>query len=479
MEQISDFCNGGSFDVCMECSADNGPVARSLAYASKKTKEEGMLTARGEAIAVLSDEDDAQATTAFGMQWQDLQSDLLLHSLRFLPLDAVCMVPQTCRTWRDVLSSDAASLESILRDAMRRRFPDMASMPSANLKIEIREVFQQCLSNERFGQWKTVRKLREGRGGTRKVVIHQLTGDFGVMKLFDGRRERGMGFHDANPRFLDEGIPYHILREVSILKRLGPHAHVVNLKDVFLRPPPAYDSLYLCYDYCEASLREYSRRHMLCAEAVRSLVFQVLSGLEWCHSHRIIHRDLKPQNLFVNPSVGVLKLSDFSSARSISMGRTYTLEITTLWYRAPEVLLGVGSYGGEIDLWAVGTIIPELLTQHSLFPGDSEVDELFRMFQLLGTPSESTWPGVATLPNFNASFPSWRPRQLREAMRQAMLVGADRLDDAGVELVEWCLTYQPSARPTAREALRHPYFSGFDSQQIGSVPLPGGARVEQ
>ena len=161
--------------------------------------------------------------------------------------------------------------------------------------------------------------------------------------------------------------------------------------------------------------------------------------------------DLKPQNVLVDPKRGTLKLADFGLARAFTVPlRTYThevrarptpdarrrepayrrpvsrpahprallpsaVQVVTLWYRAPEILLGGKQYSVPVDIWSVGTIIPEMVTGQPLFPGDSEIDELFKIFRLLGTPNETIWQGVQQLPDFKAEFPKWKPKNLRGA----------------------------------------------------------------
>jgi serine/threonine protein kinase len=113
----------------------------------------------------------------------------------------------------------------------------------------------------------------------------------------------------------------------------------------------------------------------------QSYLYQILKGIAYCHSHRILHRDLKLANLLIDRK-GVLKLADFGLARAFGVPiRTYTHEVVTLWYRAPEILLGQARYSTPVDMWSVGCIFAELVTKRPLFPGDCEIDELFRIFR--------------------------------------------------------------------------------------------------
>jgi cyclin-dependent kinase len=110
---------------------------------------------------------------------------------------------------------------------------------------------------------------------------------------------------------------------------------------------------------------------------------------------------------------GNLKLADFGLARAFGIPlRSYTHEVVTLWYRAPEVLLGSKLYSTTVDIWSIGCIFGEMVLKQAVFPGDSEIDQLFRVFRILGTPNEEMWPGVSQLPDYKETFPHWSPKDL-------------------------------------------------------------------
>lgn len=190
-------------------------------------------------------------------------------------------------------------------------------------------------------------------------------------------------------------------------------------------------------------------------DMVKKFTHQLLSGIRYCHSHRVLHRDLKPQNLLIDKD-GNLKIGDFGLARAFGVPlRTYTHEVVTLWYRSPEILLGGRQYSTGVDMWSVGCIFAEMATRKPLFPGDSEIDEIFKIFRLLGTPTEQEWPGVTSFPDFKSSFPKWERKQDDE------LVNADGvkvLGNEGLELLDALLVFDPAGRMSAKQAVHHPYF---------------------
>ncbi|KAK2437473.1 cell division control protein C [Trifolium repens] len=247
----------------------------------------------------------------------------------------------------------------------------------------------------------------------------------------------------------DEGVPSTAIREISLLKEMQ-HRNIVRLRDVV----HSEKRLYLVFEYLDLDLKKHmdsSPEFSKDPRQIKMFLYQILCGIAYCHSHRVLHRDLKPQNLLIDRSSNSLKLADFGLARAFGIPvRTFTHEVVTLWYRAPEILLGSRQYSTPVDVWSVGCIFAEMINQRPLFPGDSEIDELFKIFRIMGTPNEDTWPGVTSLPDFKSAFPKWPSQDL------ATLV--PNLEPAGLDILSCMLRLDPSRRITARGALEHEYF---------------------
>jgi cyclin-dependent kinase len=187
---------------------------------------------------------------------------------------------------------------------------------------------------------------------------------------------------------------------------------------------------------------------------MKSFLYQLLTGVAYCHHHRVLHRDLKPPNLLINRE-GQLKLADFGLARAFGIPvRSYTHEVVTLWYRAPDVLLGSRNYSTPVDIWSVGCIFAEMANGRPLVAGTSEEDQLDRIFRLLGTPTIADFPGIVELPEYAPDrFPPYPPP------RGGLASLVPTLDAQGVDLLNRMLQYDPARRVTAQAALDHPFFA--------------------
>lgn len=248
----------------------------------------------------------------------------------------------------------------------------------------------------------------------------------------------------------DEGIPSTAIREISLLKELT-HCNIVRLYDVV----HTERKLTLVFEYLDQDLKKYLD---ICDSGLdlpilKSFLFQLLTGVAHCHHHRILHRDLKPPNLLINRE-GQLKLADFGLARAFGIPvRSYTHEVVTLWYRAPDVLMGSRKYSTPVDIWSVGCIFAEMANGRPLVAGTSEADQLDRIFRLLGTPTLQEYPGMAQLPEYSEQN---LPPYPKPAGGLASLV--PRLPSLGIDLLGQMLRFDPSQRVSAAEAREHAFF---------------------
>lgn len=237
------------------------------------------------------------------------------------------------------------------------------------------------------------------------------------------------------------------LREVKSLKKLN-HANIVKLKEVIREN----DHLYFIFEYMKENLYQLikERNKLFPESAIRNIMYQILQGLAFIHKHGFFHRDLKPENLLcMGPEL--VKIADFGLAREIRSRPPYTDYVSTRWYRAPEVLLRSTNYSSPIDIWAVGCIMAEVYTLRPLFPGASEIDTIFKICQVLGTPKKTDWPeGYQLSSAMNFLWPQCIPNNLKTLIPNA--------SSEAIQLLRDLLQWDPKKRPTASQALRYPYF---------------------
>ncbi|KAI5818224.1 kinase-like domain-containing protein [Pyronema omphalodes] len=279
------------------------------------------------------------------------------------------------------------------------------------------------------------------------------------------------------------------LREVIFLRQLPVHAHLVPALDIFLDPHTK--KLHIAMEYMDGNLYQLMKARegkLLEGSVVKSILFQILSGLEHIHAHGFFHRDIKPENILVStsssnlndagsfrkysamvtppatPPVYSVKIADFGLARETSSKMPYTTYVSTRWYRAPEVLLRAGAYSSPVDIWAVGAMAVEVATLKPLFPGGNEVDQVWRVCEVMGSPGQwvgrsgkkmggGEWrEGTRLAGQLGFSFPRMAPVPM-----ESILV-SPTWPASLAQFVTWCLMWDPKCRPTSIQALQHEYF---------------------
>lgn len=285
-------------------------------------------------------------------------------------------------------------------------------------------------------RYQKMEKIGEGTYGVVYKAKDRVTGEIIALKKIRLEAE-------------DEGIPSTAIREISLLKELQ-HPNIVRLYDVV----HTERKLTLVFEFLDQDLKKYLDvcDTGLGVSILKSFLYQLLTGVAYCHHHRVLHRDLKPPNLLINRE-GQLKLADFGLARAFGIPvRSYTHEVVTLWYRAPDVLMGSRKYSTPVDIWSVGCIFAEMANGRPLVAGTSESDQLDRIFRLLGTPQLADYPGIVELPDYSPDMPPYPPP------RNGLATLVPTLDADGIDLLQHMLQYDPARRITAQAALEHPFF---------------------
>uniref|UniRef100_A0A8C1YXD4 cyclin-dependent kinase n=1 Tax=Cyprinus carpio TaxID=7962 RepID=A0A8C1YXD4_CYPCA len=316
--------------------------------------------------------------------------------------------------------------------------PESPPISPVELKKELPKylpALQGCRSVEEF---QCLNRIEEGTYGVVYRAKDKKTDEIVALKRLKMEKEK-------------EGFPITSLREINTILK-AQHPNIVTVREIVVGSN--MDKIYIVMNYVEhdlKSLMETMKQPFLPGE-VKTLMIQLLRGVRHLHDNWILHRDLKTSNLLLSHK-GILKIGDFGLAREYgSPLKPYTPVVVTLWYRSPDLLLGAKEYSTAVDMWSVGCIFGELLTQKPLFPGKSEIDQINKVFKDLGSPSEKIWPGYSELPAVKKmTFTEYPYNNLRKRF------GA-LLSDQGFDLMNKFLTYCPAKRISADEALKHEYF---------------------
>jgi len=272
----------------------------------------------------------------------------------------------------------------------------------------------------------------------------------------------------------EEGIPATTMREISLLSHLK-HPNIVEMSGCLC----VDGELYLVFEYMTCDLKGFldnlEPSRFLDRRLLKKLTYYLTEGIRHCHARRILHRDLKPQNILISDDHQV-KIADFGLGREHGLPICeLTHEVVTLWYRPPEILLGKKRYSGSCDVWGIGCILSEMATKSPLFVGDSEIDQLFQIYRVMGTPNPKTWPGIEDLPEYKSVGPKWKKKDLGQNLN-------GKLDATGCDLLEQSLILAPHLRITAKRMLLHEWFDEIREEmiaQFGNVFPHCGSREFQ
>ncbi|SLM35871.1 cmgc rck mak protein kinase [Lasallia pustulata] len=279
------------------------------------------------------------------------------------------------------------------------------------------------------------------------------------------------------------------LREVIFLRTLPVHPHLVPALEIFL--DPTTKKLHICMEYMDGNLYQLMKaRDHKCLDpsSVKSILFQILAGLDHIHANNFFHRDIKPENILVSTSAPhesgmtfrrysalvtppttppnyTIKIADFGLARETHSKSPFTTYVSTRWYRAPEVLLRAGEYSAPVDIWAIGAMAVEIATLKPLFPGGNEVDQVWRVCEIMGSPGNwynkfgsrvggGDWrEGTRLAQKLGFSFPKMAPHSMETILQPP------HWPTELSNFVTWCLMWDPKNRPTSAQAMSHEYFA--------------------
>ncbi|XP_013419402.1 cyclin-dependent kinase-like 2 isoform X1 [Lingula anatina] len=314
------------------------------------------------------------------------------------------------------------------------------------LRLHGREILNTMEKYENLGL------VGEGSYGMVLKCKHKETGQIVAIKKFLESED-------------DKMVKKIAMREVRMLKQLR-HENLVNLIEVFRRKK----RLYLVFEFVDHTVLDDLERcpNGLDEHTCRKILWQVLKGIEFCHLHNIIHRDIKPENILVSKS-GIVKLCDFGFARTLAQpGETYTDYVATRWYRAPELLVGDTKYGRAVDIWAIGCLLAEMLTGEPLFPGDSDIDQLYHIINCFGNLNQRQ----REIFQKNPLFAGMRLPEVKEI--EPLKKKFPRLSVLALAFLKLSLQLEADDRPTCSQLLKHEFFQKDEFSQ----KFPGGLKAK-
>ncbi|CAD8188311.1 unnamed protein product [Paramecium pentaurelia] len=280
------------------------------------------------------------------------------------------------------------------------------------------------------------------------------TNDFVALKKIDTKDQKIMA----------EGFPITAIREIKLLKIMN-HKNILRLREIIISKASFRNnfrgSTFLVFDYYDHDFAGLHRlRNIFTLPQIKCIFKQLLEGVKYLHESKIIHRDLKCANILMN-NKGQVTLADFGLARTLSNVNNpkYTYKVVTLWYRAPELLLGQTNYNTQIDMWSLGCIFAELITGEVLFKGDIEFRQMERIYELCGSATEQNWSNCVNLRQWEEFKPRRNyERLLVKHIKDVCQALNKQIDQVTLDLIDHLLILDPNKRLNAIQALNHDFF---------------------
>ncbi|CEO96945.1 Mitogen-activated protein kinase [Plasmodiophora brassicae] len=298
-------------------------------------------------------------------------------------------------------------------------------------------------------KYQTIEKIGKGAYGiVWKAIDRRSRKTMAVKKIFDAFRNAT----DAQRTF----------REIMYLQELGEHPNIIRMTDV-MKAENDLD-IYVVFEFLDLDLHAVIKANILEEVHKKYIIYQSLKALKYLHSGELLHRDMKPSNILINSECHV-KLCDFGLARSVSSisndgPHVLTEYVATRWYRAPEILLGSNYYTKGVDMWSIGCILAEMLGGKPLFPGSSTLNQLERIIQVIGMPSQDDLDAIGS--EFAQTMLETMNVPQERTKWEDLFPGANPL---ALDLIDRLLQFNPNKRLSARQAIMHPYLGEFQGSE--------------
>ncbi|XP_050227778.1 cyclin-dependent kinase F-4-like [Mercurialis annua] len=288
-------------------------------------------------------------------------------------------------------------------------------------------------------KYQCIHEMGSGSYGTVFRAVHKPSGETVAVKMMR--------------RCYDSWEECLSLREVKALLKLKNHPNIIRLKEIVLQN----QQLFFIFGFMDCDLLQLMKQRrslnqVFSESEIRHWCFQVFQGLAYMHEQGYFHRDLKPENLLVKGDK--IKIADFGFARETNGQPPYTVYVMSRWFRAPEVLLQSNTYSSKVDMWSMGAIMAELYIFRPLFPGTSDADQMLKICKIIGPPTVECWSeGMDLARKLGYEFPKCG------SMNFSLLLGTASKE--AVSLIRSLCSWDPSKRPSAAEALQHPFFQSL------------------